>query len=214
MRVRFDGFVLDTERKHLCRGEAPVRLTPRAYRLLSYLIAERARAVSKRELLEQIWSGSIVEEANLKTLVLEIRGALEERGATRDAIRTVFGFGYAFAGDVVDEPEAAASEALIRVEVQQRTIFLPAGVHDIGRLAGCAVFIDAASVSRVHARLHVSRDKLLVEDHASKNGTFVGDVRVTTLTPLPRGAELRCGDVRLRVERLGRGATETETVDV
>ena len=79
MRVRFDGFVLDTDRRELSRGGVPVRLAPRAFSLLSYLVAQRPRAVSKRDLLDHIWAGNVVEEANLKTLVLEIRKALEDR---------------------------------------------------------------------------------------------------------------------------------------
>src|SRR4051794_13704650 len=103
MRVRFESFILDTERKELSRGGAAVRLTPRAFQLLTFLVAEHPRAVSKRDLLEHVWSGNIVEEANLKTLVLEIRTALEERGGRGEVIRTVYGFGYAFAGEVAEE---------------------------------------------------------------------------------------------------------------
>src|SRR6266550_326923 len=122
MRVRFGAFVLDTDRKDLSRGDASVHLTPRAFRLLSLLVAERPRAVSKRELLDHIWSGNIVEEANLKTLVLEIRKAIEERGGRPDVIRTVYGFGYAFEGDAEEESVAAAAEPLVRVEVRDRVI--------------------------------------------------------------------------------------------
>ena len=76
----FDQFCFDCDQKALLRGGEPVRLTPRAFRLLELLLCQRPKAVSKRELLDQVWSGDIVEEANLKTLVLEIRTALEERG--------------------------------------------------------------------------------------------------------------------------------------
>src|SRR5262245_58964015 len=113
MRVQFDGFVLDTERMDLSRGGAAVRLTPRAFRLLSYLVGQRPRAVSKRDLLDHIWSGNVVEEANLKTLVLEIRAALEERGGRADAIRTVYGFGYAFDADASEETAPPASAPLV-----------------------------------------------------------------------------------------------------
>ena len=147
MRVRFDGFILDTDRKELSRGGVPVRLAPRAFSLLSYLVAQRPRAVSKRDLVDHIWSGNVVEEANLKALVLDIRKALEERGGRPEVIRTVYGHGYAFACPAVEE-EAIGSTPRVRVEVQQRVILLPEGIHEIGRDPGCAVFIDASSVSR------------------------------------------------------------------
>ncbi|HEX7150733.1 MAG TPA: winged helix-turn-helix domain-containing protein [Thermoanaerobaculia bacterium] len=212
MRVRFDGFILDTERKELVRGGAPLRLSPRAFRMLSFLVAQRPRAVSKRDLLDHIWAGSIVEEANLKTLVLEIRNALTERGGTTDAIRTVYGFGYAFSGEAIAEPDAG-NEPLVRVEAQQRVVLLPEGVHVIGRNLGCAVFLDSASVSRLHARLHVGPTTLVLEDNASKNGTFLGGERVTTPVALPPRAHVRCGDVDVLVDRIGGPAAETVTVD-
>lgn len=212
MRVRFDGFVLDTDRKELSRGGAAVRLSPRAFRLLAYLAAERPRAVSKRDLLDHMWTDTIVDEANLKALVMEIRKALEDRGGTADAIRTVYGFGYAFGAEAVDEA-APGSEPRVRIEVQQRVVLLPEGIHEIGRNPSCAVFIDAASVSRVHARLHVGRETLLLEDHGSKNGTFVSGVRVAGSIPLARATRVRCGDVELLVARIGGNIADTATID-
>lgn len=211
MRVRFDEFVLDTERKELSRGGAVVRLAPRAFRLLAHLVAERPRAVSKRDLLDHVWSGQIVEEANLKTLVLEIRSALEERGGRAEAIRTVYGYGYAFAGEAVEEV-APAGEPLVRVELPARSLALRAGVHEIGRRSGCAIFIDAASVSRLHARLHVGGETLLLEDMGSKNGTFVAGERIALPTPLPARTTVKIGDVNVTIERIGAHLTETETV--
>jgi DNA-binding winged helix-turn-helix (wHTH) protein len=215
MRIRFDNFVLDTERKELIRGRTPVRLSPRAFRLLAHLAAERPRAISKRDLLDHIWAGNVVEEANLKTLVLEIRKALKDRGADAgiaEAIRTVYGYGYAFAGEAVEET-APASELRVRVEVQQRVILLPAGIHEIGRSSSCTVFIDAASVSRVHARLHAGAETLLLDDNGSKNGTFVAGRRITAATTLPPAARVRCGDVELLISRIGGDVAETATVD-
>ncbi|MGA8809904.1 MAG: winged helix-turn-helix domain-containing protein [Thermoanaerobaculia bacterium] len=212
MRVQFDSFVLDTDRKELTRGGATVRLTPRAFRLLSFLLAERPRAISKSELIDNIWSGNIVEEANLKTLVLEIRRAIQDRGGEPNLIRTVYGYGYAFRGEAIEETAGAAKEPRVRIEIQERVILLPEGIHEIGRRPNCAIFIDAQSVSRVHAHLHVGRETLLVEDRGSKNGTFVSGKRITIATPLRSGTYVRCGDVQLVVERIGGGLTETATL--
>jgi DNA-binding winged helix-turn-helix (wHTH) protein len=213
MRVRFDSFILDTERKVLTRGGAPVHLTPRAFRLLALLVAERPRAVSKRELIDTLWAGSIVEESSLKSLVLEIRTAIEERGGSPDVIRTVYGHGYAFEGMAVDDESPGSAEARVRVAVQTRVVLLPEGIHQIGRLPNCAVFIDATSVSRIHARLHVGRDTLLIEDAGSKNGTFVSGERINTGVPLPAHSRVRCGDVDITIEKVGESASDTETID-
>jgi len=213
MRVRFDGLVLDTERKDLRRGGTPVRLSPRAFRLLAFLVAERPRAVSKRDLIDHVWSSSFVEEANLKTLVLEIRKAIEDRGGDGGVIRTVFGHGYAFAAEAVEETAAPAPEARVHVEVQERVILLGEGIHEIGRRPGCAIYIDAASVSRVHARLRVGRDTLVIEDNGSKNGTFISGERITTPVALGSSTRVVCGDVSLVIVRIGDSLADTATVD-
>jgi len=213
MRVRFGDFILDTERKDLRRGSAPVRLSPRAFRLLSFLAAERPRAVSKRDLMDHVWSSTFVGDANLKTLVLEIRKALEDRGGDAGVIRTVFGHGYAFAAETMDEPPAT-KEARVHVAVQDRAaVLLPEGIHEIGRHPGCAVFIDAASVSRVHARLRVGRDTLVIEDNGSKNGTFVAGERITAPIVLGRSTRVAFGDVPAMIVRIADGLTETATAD-
>jgi len=210
-RFRFDQFCLDSEQKALLRGGEPVRLTPRAFRLLETLIRQRPKAVSKRELLEAVWSGSFVEEANLKTLVLEIRSALEERGGRPEAIRTVFGFGYAFAANVEEE---AGSElpAAVTVCWSDRRVLLPEGSHLIGRRSDCAIAIDAPSVSRVHAKLEVTRDVIRIEDLQSKNGTFVGNRKVESPTELFDRSEVKIGEVVVAITRITAANASTLTV--
>jgi DNA-binding winged helix-turn-helix (wHTH) protein len=209
-RFHFDRFYLDSDQKLLVRGDEPVRLTPRAFRLLEYLLRQHPKAVSKRELLDHVWAGSIVEEANLKTLVLEIRNALEERGGRADMIRTAYGYGYAFNGALRNE-EASAAVPLVALRWADGSVRLPAGVHLIGRGAGCAVTIDAVSVSREHARLEVSRDEMILTDLGSKNGTFVGTTRITAPVRLFDVCRIAIGEVDVDVTRLGTD-TSTETV--
>ncbi|HSV86034.1 MAG TPA: FHA domain-containing protein, partial [Levilinea sp.] len=49
----------------------------------------------------------------------------------------------------------------------------------IGRDAECDVVIPERQVSRYHARLTLSDDGVLLEDLASKNGSFIGGQRVS-----------------------------------
>jgi len=210
-RFRFQQFCFDSDQKALLRGGEPVRLTPRAFRLLEILLRQRPKAVSKRDLLDYVWSGTIVEEANLKTLVLEIRTAIEDRGGTADAIRTVFGYGYAFAA-TVEEESAAEARAVISVRWQGHSVLLPDGVHLIGRRSDCAIAIEAPSVSRVHARLEVSQRRLRIEDLRSKNGTYVSNRRITAATDLLDRCEIRIGEVPVEIARLDAGEASTVTV--
>jgi DNA-binding winged helix-turn-helix (wHTH) protein len=210
-RFRFDQFCFDSDQKALLRGGEPVRLTPRAFRLLELLIRRRPKAVSKRDLLDHVWSGNIVEEANLKTLVLEIRTALEERGGRPEVVRTVYGYGYAFAGQVEEESDSAESQAVVSVRWSTQSVLLPLGGHVIGRRPDCAVAIEDPSVSRVHARLEITRDVMRIEDLRSKNGTFVDGKRITEPTELLNRCEIVIGEVSVKLARLDSGDASTQT---
>ncbi|MFL6248118.1 MAG: FHA domain-containing protein [Thermoanaerobaculia bacterium] len=210
-RFRFDQFCFDSDQKALLRGGEPVRLTPRAFRLLELLIRRRPKAVSKRDLLDHVWSGNIVEEANLKTLVLEIRTAIEERGGRPEVIRTVYGYGYAFAGQVEEESDSAETQAAVSVRWNTQSVLLPLGGHVIGRRPDCAVAIDDPSVSRVHAKLEITRDVMRIEDLRSKNGTFVDGKRITEPTELLNRCEVVIGEVSVKLARLDSGDASTQT---
>src|SRR5580765_8046266 len=76
MQVRFGPFVLDSDSRELLRDGYRVRLSPKAFDLLSILVASRPKAISKGELQERLWPATFVVEKNLANLVSEIRDAL------------------------------------------------------------------------------------------------------------------------------------------
>jgi DNA-binding winged helix-turn-helix (wHTH) protein len=63
--------------------------------LLSVLIDNRARALSKAELHDRLWPDTYVTEANLAVLVAEVRDALHDRPDAPRFIRTVRRFAIA-----------------------------------------------------------------------------------------------------------------------
>ncbi|NOT27648.1 MAG: hypothetical protein HOP16_16295 [Acidobacteria bacterium] len=110
MRIRFGPFTLDFERRQLTNAGEDIHLEPKAFELLSALVLERPKALSKAELQERLWPGTFVAEANLSNLVAEIRAALGDPARAPTFVRTVHGFGYAFCGDAepVTDPGDAA----------------------------------------------------------------------------------------------------------
>ena len=76
MVYRFDDFTMDTATRRLLKGQSGQHLSPKAFDLLQFLVANRARAVSKAELLQQVWPATHVLETNLASLVVEIRQTL------------------------------------------------------------------------------------------------------------------------------------------
>ena len=114
MRIRFDPFVLDDDRRELLKEGVEVHLSPKAYELLKLILELRPRAVSKEELHRRLWGGTHVSDATLTALVGEVREALGECGRRHGRIRTLHGFGYAFDGTataLADSPPDSAAAA-------------------------------------------------------------------------------------------------------
>jgi adenylate cyclase len=101
---RFGEFELRPGERVLTCGGRPVSLGARAFDLLSYLIDHRERVVSKEELLDHVWPGIAVEEANLTVHVSALRKALGSQ-----ALSTVTGRGYRFVLPVSDAAPAPSS---------------------------------------------------------------------------------------------------------
>ncbi len=52
---RFDEFELNPARRILARNGTPVSISPRAFEVLTYLVANSGRVVTKDELLKAVW---------------------------------------------------------------------------------------------------------------------------------------------------------------
>jgi pSer/pThr/pTyr-binding forkhead associated (FHA) protein len=63
----------------------------------------------------------------------------------------------------------------------------------VGRSVTCELRLDDPKVSRQHATLDPVESVLLVYDHASLNGTWVNDARITGSAVLRTGDRLRIG---------------------
>ena len=97
---RFSRCEFDTDSRQLFRDGKPVPLTPKAYQLLELLLSECPKAVSKGQIFERLWPDTFVSEANLASLIFEVRTAIGDEARSAKLVRTVRGFGYAFSGEV------------------------------------------------------------------------------------------------------------------
>ena len=194
----FGPFTVDLETRLLTRQGQEVRLSGKAFELLVILARARPKALSKKELQEALWPSTFVAEANLSNLVAEIREALGDDARAPIFIRTVHRFGYAFRGDattVARHADPKMATVVCWIEWGRMRFPLSVGEHVIGRDEGADVRIDASTVSRRHAQVIVTSNRAVLQDFDSKNGTFRGDDRVTSSTPLADGDALRIGTV-------------------
>jgi DNA-binding CsgD family transcriptional regulator len=84
---------------------------------------------------------------------------------------------------------------LIQVPVESRAVIVvPSGATSLlGRSTRCDLVIEHPSVSRRHAFLCVDEEGMRVTDLASKNGTFIDDVRVAGTVAAKTGSQVRFG---------------------
>jgi len=95
--LRLGPVTVDFGRRQAFLGKTEVPLTRRELDVLERLAWARGRAVSRADLLEEIWGDSTPEAAaSLEVIVARVRRKLE-RGDKESLIRTVRGFGYALA---------------------------------------------------------------------------------------------------------------------
>jgi len=96
----FEGFRLDRARRRLLGADGQtLPLSARAYDVLVFLVENRARVVSKDELMRAVWSRVVVEENNLNQAIYTIRKALGDTRQEPRFILTVAGRGYQFIAD-------------------------------------------------------------------------------------------------------------------
>jgi TolB-like protein len=113
--VLLEGFRLDRRGGCLYRldqggAATPVALGPRAIKLLSELVEHRGEVVSKEMLLNEVWPGRVVEEANLNVQIARLRYVLDQHRKNGSCIQTLAGRGYCFVG-AVNRTEAEAHAA-------------------------------------------------------------------------------------------------------
>ncbi len=93
---RFEGFELDTQRYELrCDGTA-IPVEPQVFDVLTQLIINHDRVVTKEQLFDAVWGGRFVGEAALTSRIKAVRRALGDDGESQRFIRTVRGRGYQF----------------------------------------------------------------------------------------------------------------------
>jgi len=107
----FEDFALDTDRRELRRGNDLLPLEPKVFDLLAYVIENRARVVSRDDLIAAVWDGRIVSESTLGTCINAARSAIGDSGEAQRLIKTLPRKGIRFVGTVRDEEKAIRSAA-------------------------------------------------------------------------------------------------------
>src|ERR671912_915677 len=96
----FDGFRVDAQERILFKENREVPLTPKVFDTLLVLLENSGHVLTKKELMQQVWPDSFVEENNLAQNISILRKALGEGKEGEHYIQTVPKRGYRFLADV------------------------------------------------------------------------------------------------------------------
>jgi two-component system OmpR family response regulator len=93
-RAERAGVRIDTDERTVDTGSGPVRLTDREYRLVRFLTDRSGKAVSRQELLANVWGMWFDPGTN----VVEVTVGRIRQKLGADVIETVRGVGYRISG--------------------------------------------------------------------------------------------------------------------
>lgn len=103
---RFGPCEIDEAQRALRVRGQEVKLQPRVFDVLCYLVRHRGRVVPKDELLDALWAGTVVVDNALQRVVSLARSALADAGLG-DVLRTYPRHGYRFCFDDACEDDGA-----------------------------------------------------------------------------------------------------------
>ncbi|HET6208692.1 MAG TPA: winged helix-turn-helix domain-containing protein, partial [Terracidiphilus sp.] len=99
---QFGEFTLDTAKGSLSKAGAEIKLRPKVYEALKYLVEHSGRLIGKEELMQALWPDAFVTDDSLVQCTLELRRALDDRG--QELLKTVPRRGYVFSTSVTQYP--------------------------------------------------------------------------------------------------------------
>ncbi len=99
--LHFADICIDTHNQLLYRQDETINLAPKVYDLLVFLCKNSHRVISKDELMEQVWTGTLVTENAISRTLVKVRKALADDPKNPEFIITVPRKGYRMVADFV-----------------------------------------------------------------------------------------------------------------
>ena len=94
----FLDFTLDLAAERLIRGASEIKLRPKSFQVLRFLVERHGRLVTRDELMQAVWCDVAVTDESISKCIAEIRKALTDD--SQEIVRTVTRRGFLFQADV------------------------------------------------------------------------------------------------------------------
>lgn len=123
---RFGPYVFDTDSFALSADGEAIAIEPQVFALLQLLIENRARVVTKDEIIDTVWDGRAISDGALNSRINAARRALGDDGKAQTVIKTFPRRGFRFVAELSDPDElAATSEEAARASHKTSIVVLP-----------------------------------------------------------------------------------------
>jgi Tol biopolymer transport system component/DNA-binding winged helix-turn-helix (wHTH) protein len=227
----FDGFTLDLTRGCLLRGTQEIKLRPKPFDALKYLVENPGRLISKAELIKALWPDTAVTDDSLVQCMMEVRRALGDEA--QQTIKTVPRRGYIFDAEVKDNgsaqvttytEETAGVQVIIEEETSHGNLeagvaeqVVPASAHPVRSQPRSRLFVSLMAIgglSIVAVGIFLIRMTKPRSQGASRQVTMIsltstGDVYIPVISPDGRYlayCSLESGLAGLRIRQVATGS--------
>jgi len=90
---RFNDYTLNVETYELWRGDCLIELEPKLFKILSILVKQQHRVVTKEELLQEVWDKRVVTDNAISRAIYQLRKIIDSSDS-HTLIKTIRGVGY------------------------------------------------------------------------------------------------------------------------
>ena len=92
--LKFGHIQIDTKLHRVRVNDVDIQLKAMEYKLLSYLVKNKNRIITKDELFQNVWGDSFVGDGTLNVHIRHLREKIENNPKDPQFIKTVWGTGY------------------------------------------------------------------------------------------------------------------------
>jgi predicted ATPase/DNA-binding winged helix-turn-helix (wHTH) protein len=127
LNYQFGDFTLDIARGCVLKDGEEIKLRPKVYETLKYLVEHPGRLIGKKELMQALWPDAFVTDDSLVQCTLELRKALGDR--EQKLVKTVPRRGYLFRAEIVQVQQQADSTPTIAPRVARDSALVPTPIR-------------------------------------------------------------------------------------
>ena len=97
-------FKIDTYAKKVFKSDKEIDLTPKEYSIIKLFLENPEKAFSRHELMDLIWGENYIADPKIVDVnIRRLRSKIESSSSKQGYIETIWGFGYRWRGEEVEE---------------------------------------------------------------------------------------------------------------